>query len=218
MQAPERKKPGRRAFIPSDADRETARRMAGARHLDIARVLGVSVPTLRKHFAAELAARADIDLFTAEAAPRQPRERRHARPASGGRKAFRPDDYQRRRVRELAAFGKSPAVIARVIGVSEPTLRKHFAEELATGAERVEAEVLAALMSKARAGNVTALKEARALISQARLDTLEAALGAPATKTTAAAKPEPPGKKLQASLEAADVIETAPWAAHLRAH
>ncbi|TDG33969.1 helix-turn-helix domain-containing protein [Paracraurococcus ruber] len=185
--------------------------MAGARHADIAKVLGISVPTLRKRFASDLAAGKAEDLFTAEAAPPTPRQRSVA----GGRKPLRPDFGQRRRVMDLAACGKPPKVIARVLGVSEPTLRKHYAEELATGAERVEAEVISALMSKARSGNVSALKEARAIISQARLDEMQEAL----TAGHAPAKPpkaETPGKKLQAAREAADVIATADWAAHLR--
>ena len=210
MRPPQGNKPGRRAYVPSDADRETVRKMAGARHADIARVIGISVPTLRKAFAAELAAANGGDLFDAEAAPRARRE--STATSAGGRKAFRPSDAQRRRVMELAAVGKRPSAIARVLQVSEPTLRKHFAEELTTGAERVEAEVIAALMSKARSGNVSALKEARTMIAQARLEAMEAALGA-AEPTL---KPETPGKKLQASMEAARIIEEAEWAEHLR--
>lgn len=220
MQAPEAKKPGRRAFVPSDADRAAVRGMAGASHPDIALALGVSVPTLRKYFAADLAARAGDDLFAAEPATPAPTLRRPQRPPAGGRKPFRPDPSHRRRVQELAAFGKPPAAIARVIGVSEPTLRKHFAEDLAIGAEKVEAEIITALMTKARAGNVAALRAAGAMIAQARLDSLERELekhGAAADKPLAAARADTPGKKLQAALEAAEVIESAPWAEHLRA-
>lgn len=216
MQAPERNKPGRRAYAPSDTERATVRRMAGARHADIAAVLGVSVPTLRKHFAPDLVAGKAADLFTAEAAPPHPRQRE--RMAAGGRKAFAPDPYQRRRVMDLAACGKPASTIARVLGIAEPTLRKHFAEELVIGAEKVEADIIAALLAKARAGNVSALKEARAIISQARLDGIEAALGRAVEPSARFAKPDTPGKKLQANLEAAEVIQTADWAAHLRAH
>lgn len=214
MEAPERKKPGRRAYQPSDDERATVTRMAGGRHIDIARVLGISVPTLRKVFRAELAATKPDDLFTAEAAPRAPRQRVPA----GGRKAFRPEEHHRRRVRELAAVGRPPSAIARVLNISEPTLRKHFAEDLATGAERVEAEIVGALMSKARAGNVTAQREVLARIAQARLDSMEDALRAAPVAKPEAQRPETPGKKLAASLQAADIIETAPWAEHLRTH
>ena len=206
MPAPEGKKPGRRAFVPTDADRDAVRRMAGAKHRDIARVIGVSVPTLRKAFRDDLAAAKGEDLFSAEAAPRAP----STRPTAGGRRPFQPHDGQRRKVMELAAVGKPPSHIARVLGLSEPTLRKHFAEELEIGAEKIEAELVTALMAKARTGNTPAIQAARAMIAQARLDSIEAAMTAPAPK------PETPGKKMQASLDAAGVIETADWAQHLR--
>lgn len=214
MQAPERNKPGRRAYVPSSAERDTVRRMAGASHASIASVIGVSVPTLRKAFRAELDEAKAADLFTAEAAPRAPRQRA----AAGGRKPFRPEEHHRRRVRELAAVGRPPSAIARVLNISEPTLRKHFAEELATGAERVEAEIVAALMSKARSGNVTAQREVLSRIAQARLDNMEDALRAAPVAKPDVARPETPGKKMQASLQAADIIQTAPWAEHLRTH
>lgn len=215
MPSPEGKKPGRRAHEVTAEDRATVRRMAGAKHADIARVLGLSVPTLRKHFAADLAAgRAGADLFAAtDAAPALPR--RTARPGVGGRAPFRPDPSQRRRVMDLAAAGKPPATIARVLAISEPTLRKHFAEELATGAEKVEAEIIAAVMSKARGGNVSAQKHALHIIGQARLDTLEDAL-THADKPRESVRPDTPGKKLQARLDAAEIIDTAHWAEHLR--
>jgi len=206
MLAPEGKKPGRRAFVPSEADRDAVRRMVGAKHKDIARVIGISVPTLRKAFAADLAAAKGEDLFSAEAAPREP----SARPAAGGRRPFQPHDGHRRKVMELAAVGKPPSHIARVLGLSEPTVRKHFAEELEIGAEKIEAELVTALMAKARTGNTPAIQAARAMIAQARLDSMEAAISTPA------AKPDTPGKKMQAGLDAASVIETADWAQHLR--
>jgi AraC-like DNA-binding protein len=210
MEAPESKKPGRRAYVPTDESRAIVRRMAGARHADIAAVVGISVPTLRKVFRAELAAGKAADLFTGDAPPPA---RAAPRKPVGGRKPFEPKAWDKRRVMELAATGKPASAIARVVGITEPTLRKHFATELATGAEMVEAELTTALMTKARAGSVAAIREARAILAQARLDGMESALRG---QSMPSAKPDTPGKKLQATLDAASVIENAAWAAHLR--
>lgn len=211
MSGAEGNRPGRRAYVPADDDRAAVRRMAGMRHLDIAASLKISVPTLRKYFRAELNPESQAaDLFAAPPSAAKPSRR--AAPA-GGRPAFQPHEGHRRQVMELAAVGKPAGQIARIIGISEPTLRKHFEPELATGAERVEAEVIRAMMSKARAGSVAAQREALAMIGQARLDRMESAISA-----APAARPDTPGKKLAAQLEAAQIIETATWAEHLRPH
>lgn len=47
--------------------------------------------------------------------------------------------------------------IARRIGISEPTLRQHFSDELACGWARRRAEVIELLFAAARNGNVDAL-------------------------------------------------------------
>lgn len=211
MEEPERKRAGRRAFVPSPESRETVRRMAGSRHADIAAAIQVSVPTLRKYFRAELHPAAPAaDLFAAPPSPRL-RPAPPAPAAATGRPPFTPHEGHRRQVMELAAVGKPATQIARILQISEPTLRKHFPIELATGAERVEAEVIRAIMAKARSGSVAAQREALAMISQARLDRMEAAVSAAPT-----ARPDTPGKKLQAYLDAAQVIETAEWADHIR--
>ena len=52
------------------------------------------------------------------------------------RPVWTPTDAQRRQAETMAAYGIPEANIARVLGVSKPTLRKHCGTELDTGATR----------------------------------------------------------------------------------
>ena len=52
------------------------------------------------------------------------------------RPVWTPTDAQRRQAETMAAYGIPEADIARVLGVSKPTLRKHCGSELDTGATR----------------------------------------------------------------------------------
>jgi hypothetical protein len=52
------------------------------------------------------------------------------------RPVWTPTDAQRRQAETMAAYGIPEADIARVLGVSKPTLRKHCGTELDTGATR----------------------------------------------------------------------------------
>ena len=63
--------------------------------------------------------------------------------AKVGRPPFKPTAAMRRQVEELRSCGMSEDSIARVIGISTPTLQKHFAEELLNGSAKKRAEVLA---------------------------------------------------------------------------
>lgn len=95
---------------------------------------------------------------TGKSVPKKPStgKRGGARPGAG-RPPFRPTDDQRRQVEELAGLGLSQHEIALVIynpdrdgaPISEVTLRKHFAHELAVGAPRANAEVARRLYKKA---------------------------------------------------------------------
>lgn len=53
-------------------------------------------------------------------------------PGDVGRPPFVPQDQDRRTVTALAACGVPPDQICVVIGISEPTLRKYFSQELET--------------------------------------------------------------------------------------
>lgn len=66
-----------------------------------------------------------------------------------GRPSFEATKHQRAEVRALVAFGITEIDIAKYIGVSVPTLRKHFAEELELGAVQANAAVARRLFEKA---------------------------------------------------------------------
>lgn len=75
---------------------------------------------------------------------------------NSGRKEFEPTDEQREMVMVLRASGVSVLPIADAIGISEPTLRKHFALELERATIDIKAKVLMARFHAAMKGNVNA--------------------------------------------------------------
>lgn len=75
---------------------------------------------------------------------------------NSGRSEFAPTDEDREKVRVLKAGGMSNVGIADVIGISEPTLRKHFSSELDRATAKVRAELLMARYRSAMGGNVSA--------------------------------------------------------------
>jgi hypothetical protein len=62
-----------------------------------------------------------------------------------GRRAWKPTKAQRQRVRTLTAMGTGVRDVARIIGTTVPTLRKHCAHELATSRAEADAAVMLAL-------------------------------------------------------------------------
>ncbi len=77
---------------------------------------------------------------------------------SRGRPQFQPTNEQRDQCAIFAAGRMAEADIAAVFGITRPTLRKHFADELTTGAAQRNAAVLLALYATALAGNVAAAR------------------------------------------------------------
>ena len=73
-----------------------------------------------------------------------------------GHKPFRVTDMNRAQVKALAAFGTPQEDIARMIGTSEPTLRKHFRHELDVAMAEANAKVASSLFKMATSGNVAA--------------------------------------------------------------
>lgn len=100
---------------------------------------------------------------------------------------FEPKPKQRREVSIAAGAGVSHEEIALGLGISRPTLEKHFAYELTTGACRRRQEVLNAMFKAAKAGNVAAQKAYAAMTPRA---------AAPPLPQPDPGKPE--GKKAQA--------------------
>lgn len=73
-----------------------------------------------------------------------------------GRPEYAPTDEEREKVRVLKAGGMSREAIAEAIGISEPTLRKHFSLDMEIGAAKVTADVIMARYRAAIGGNVSA--------------------------------------------------------------
>jgi hypothetical protein len=61
--------------------------------------------------------------------------------AKRGHPTFQPTDKQRGQVEAMARYGIPQDEIARAIGISRPTLLKHFVEEIHTGATKANAQV-----------------------------------------------------------------------------
>jgi DNA-binding CsgD family transcriptional regulator len=128
--------------------------------------------------------------------------------ATRGRPEFRPTDEQRDSVEICVSGGMSQVEIAAVLGITKPTLEKHFADELANGGARKRAEVLGMLYASGRKGNVTAQKYLHAVTGvQAAAAEWEAAEG------PAKALPKRPalGKKELAELAARTAGQGSEW-------
>lgn len=117
-----------------------------------------------------------------------------------GRPPFAPTTAQRRQVGELLACSMSKKDIARVLGIHEETLEKHFGEELATGAAKRRAEVIGLLFKNARAGNVSAQKKLEEMSGQA---VAAASFDQPEAGRRAAPPAAKPKGKKEAAAEAA---------------
>lgn len=209
----------RPAFSPTDEQREAVRSAVaeGLRQPEIAARIGVAAPTLRKYFAEELGTTrrerattsAPPSLFDAGAAatPAGPA------PSEQGRPPYRPLQSDRDKVELWAATNMTQREMARALGVSEPTLRAAFADELENGAARKRAEAIVMLHRAARAGNVAAIKELAARIDEADLARLG---GMPAAPKAPSPKEDTPGKKARALEDAHEVATSGSWATLLQ--
>lgn len=108
---------------------------------------------------------------------------------------------KRRLVIMLAAFGKDEIAIAAALGITAPTLRKHYFRELKVKADaraRVEATLLASLMAKIEGGDTAAMT-----LMWKRFDRHDM-LQAPVRRRSS----QPVGKKEQAKVDAKKVPST----------
>src|ERR1043166_5565939 len=124
-------------------------------------------------------------------------------PGRGGRPVgtgFKPTATQRREVEEMVSCGMSHDAIAVAIGISDVTLRAHFADNLKHGLYRRRKEIIALLYKSARKGSIPAQRTLGQM-----LDTTSGA-APPDEKGTPADRPSariiPLGKKDQAKAEA----------------
>lgn len=90
--------------------------------------------------------------------------------SSGGRPPFKPTRGQRLSVERMCAVGDSHDTIARAIGIDANTLRKHFAEELATGSAKRRRQVVDLVFTGAEKGNATLIKRAEEMTRVASAD------------------------------------------------
>lgn len=100
---------------------------------------------------------------TTKAAPRKKAPPKRAKPKprkvlTAGRPEFVPTTDERQKVEVLSAARMPHEDIARVLGLTPPTLRKHFRQELATGLAKKRAEAIVAMYNAAIGGNVSAQK------------------------------------------------------------
>jgi AcrR family transcriptional regulator len=79
-------------------------------------------------------------------------------PNGPGRPPFEPNKSHRRQVSIAAGGGMTYEAIAAALEISVPTLRKYFAQELASGAAKRRLEILSAMFKAAKEGNVSAQK------------------------------------------------------------
>lgn len=128
------------------------------------------------------------------------------------------------RVRELLVSGMGKGAIAAELGISIPTLNKHYFESgrvsLAAARAKAVAEskakALLLLNREAAKGNVTAIKAVLAAAEKAELAILETAFGdkprqARRSARPVEAKPVAPGKKDQADRDAATAGQGTWW-------
>jgi len=73
------------------------------------------------------------------------------------RQPHQPTPKERRYVESLASYGVPDDDIARVIGITRITLRKHYRDQLETGAIKTNAQVAGFLFTAAKKGSVPAM-------------------------------------------------------------
>lgn len=132
-------------LVAQDADVDT-----------IAAAVGVSEPTLREHYQEELAAPRPQQTFPFPGFS-DPVERA-ARAHGGGRPAHEPTAESREMVEILAGSKVKAWEIADALGISEPTLREHYAQELRFGRAKKKAAMLVSQYRAGVEGNVSAQK------------------------------------------------------------
>lgn len=119
-----------------------------------------------------------------------------------GRPEFAPTKRHRDKVEQLVACGMSKEDVARALGITKPTLLKHFPEELAGGVAKKRSEIIGMLFKAAKSGNVTAQKKLE------EMNRVATAAEAMADIPAEAPKAEPMGKKAQVKA-AAERVEGA---------
>lgn len=133
-----------------------------------------------------------------------------------GRPEFKPTPAMRAKVAVAAGGGARHVDIAIALGISQPTLRKHFEAELSHGAASKRLEVLGALFRSAKKGSVSAAKAYLALEPEIACPPLPPGQEAAAPGPKAAGPAGVPlGKKEQAAADAVTAAVGTEWDALL---
>lgn len=122
-----------------------------------------------------------------------------------GRPAHVPTDEKRRLIIMLLAFDWTVEKIAAALNITPPTLRKNYFRELRTKVEaraRVEAKLLASLMSEAEKGNVSAIDKYMKRLDKHDLAELSSKVAARGYKPS----PEPKKGKKELQKDAATQV------------
>jgi len=120
-----------------------------------------------------------------------------------GRPEHVPTQENRNKIMMMLVFGCTDEQIAQSIGISRPTLRKHYLSELRqrmVARLQLDATRRAALYSKVLAGDVSAIKELDRQLSKLDLAAMSEAAG-----QRPEPKPAPLGKKEAKRIAAAEV-------------
>ena len=103
------------------------------------------------------------------------------KPRTRGRPPFHPTRAMRLSVERMLACGDTQETIAKALGIDDGTLRKHFGEEISTGAARRRRQVVDAIFEGVAAGNAGLIPRAEEITRAA------------AAQDTARSSPEKPG-------------------------
>lgn len=130
-----------------------------------------------------------------------------------GRPEHKPTEENCNKIMMLMVFGKTNAEIAKALGLSQPTLRKHYLQQLdqrKMARLQLDATRWAVLYAKIIAGDVGAVKELGKMLEAHDRIEVANSFGA-AQRTPRAPKAEKLGKKEQAQLEAESAGNDSEW-------
>lgn len=129
-----------------------------------------------------------------------------------GRPEHSPTDEKRSGVRLLTAIGRTNKEIAAALGISQPTLRKHYFQELSqrkVARLQLDLTLWSKLYEKVLAGDVSAMKEFGRRLEKHDVAELASSFGAPQRERKP--KVEKLGKKEIAQMEAENAGADSDW-------
>lgn len=209
---------GRPEYKPTDEQRAKVAELAGkgTARGEIAKAIGVSATTLRKHFEVELnqagqAVEPSLSLLDLPERPAPAPAQAPKATIDAGRPEFEPSSQQREDVKLCKADNWSDERIAQLLGISRNTLLKYFADELDRGADLVRIQVLRHLKAASAKGSRPAAEAILNLPGMvAPLERL------PVPESDAPPPADRVGKKEQANRDALTAHEGTSWSQILK--